>query len=484
MKVQIDQPGNVTRGMLFLFATVTLLWPALLNGQPLLLDDSGSYLRGGGVGFAAVLAMINEWIASFFPSASPSGPIADASSTKIAASAIAGSGGARSVVYSLASYLLRAPGNSMTILALAQAGCVAFLVVKTQILMAPHARVSFRFGAVAALASCTGAAWYVSTAMPDIFAGILILAVLLLTLFFERLSMRSRLVLIIVIAVAITVHASHLPIALAMLVAGVFADWIVKRRQTTLLFRRSAWLAAPLLLGVGVLLATSYVGFGEASLAPKRYPITLARSVNDGPGLWHLQKHCATERYAVCEVFGKEIPRGIDQFLWGPDGVRMRATPDQMERIRAEEMIIVQRASLEYPMAQIWRAGVNLGDQLWSMGLSGLRFGNVLVDAQNGRLEMAKGRPDWPELRHWSEMLNYFSFFASLVCIAAVWKRLDRTEIGAIALTATGLIVNAGVCGILSAVTDRYQGRVAWVLPAVMLAILLRLYASRGRAGI
>ena len=70
----------------------------------------------------------------------------------------------------------------------------------------------------------------------------------------------------------------------------------------------------------------SLVGFGEASVAPKRYPFALARSVADGPGLWHLEKHCDTYHYAVCEVFD-DIPKGVGEFLWEETGLRYRATP-------------------------------------------------------------------------------------------------------------------------------------------------------------
>ena len=100
---------------------------------------------------------------------------------------------------------------------------------------------------------------------------------------------------------------------------------------------QSDWFGSPLLLAVVALLGTSYAAFGEWSLAPKRYPIGLARSISDGPGYWYLRDHCATEHFAICEIYGTNPPRKVNDFLWGPNGVRYRATPEQMERIRAEE---------------------------------------------------------------------------------------------------------------------------------------------------
>ena len=107
------------------------------------------------------------------------------------------------------------------------------------------------------------------------------------------------------------------------------------------------------MLAVAAVVGTSYAAFGQASLAPKRYPIQLARSVEDGPGAWYLRDHCATERYAICEVFGPNPPRDVGEFLWSRNGVRYRATAEQMERIRAEESIIVRRAAMAYPGFQL-----------------------------------------------------------------------------------------------------------------------------------
>ncbi len=50
-------------------------------------------------------------------------------------------------------------------------------------------------------------------------------------------------------------------------------------------------------------------------------------------------------------------------------------------------------------------------------------------------------------------------------------RRLTRTEIAAVSVALLGLLANAAVCGILSAVTERYQGRVAWILPALALIL-------------
>ena len=177
--------------------------------------------------------------------------------------------------------------------------------------------------------------------MPDILAGITMAGALALTVFFDRIGIVMRVTLVALIAFCITTHGSNLPIAFSVLVAGASREFRLAASIVMVHFRppgRSGS-SARVVLAVAALLGTSYVAFGEASLAPKRYPIQLARSVADGPGAWYLRDHCATERYAICEVFGPNPPRDVGEFLWSRNGVRYRATPEQMERIRAEESI-------------------------------------------------------------------------------------------------------------------------------------------------
>jgi len=279
---------------------------------------------------------------------------------------------------------------------------------------------------------------------------------------------------VLLTALSITVHGSHLPLTFAVLVAGVTANLWLRRRTSVPLF---AWAVSPVVLAVVALLATSYVAFGELSLAPKRYPIQLARSVADGPGAWYLRDHCATQHYAICELFGRNPPRDVGDFLWAKTGVRYRATPEQMDRIRAEESMIVRAAAMEYPGVQIRRSVTNTFVQLFRFGPQGLIFGQRIVGAEDPTLEQAS--PDRPALKVAGFFLIYASFLASIVALIAYRRRLTREEVAAICVVAVGLFANAAVCGILSAVTDRYQGRVAWVLPALACAILLRMWNER-----
>ena len=461
--------------LFFSVAWLLLLWPLFVNGAPFYSEDSGSYLRGGEFGFHTGMRMIDQRLQLSTPVGSQAANV-DAKAS--VAAAIADSGGTRSVIYSVLTYLLRWPGISLMALAIAQAGAVAFMLTALRSLLAPKSGRSWAVAVAGALALFSSAAWYAAYVVPDIFAGVAIASAVILTVFFERFGLVYRIVLILLLAGSITFHGSHLPLALATLIAGGSASfWLNRSRLGRFEFSRVLWFISPIVLASAALLGTSYVAFGEFSLNPKRYPIALARSVADGPGAWHLRDHCATERYAICEIYGRNPPRDVGDFLWGENGVRHRASPEQMERIRAEESVIVRRAFQEYPGNQLRRSATNTVFQLAEFGPGSLIFGRSLVGRDDPQLIATS--PDRHDLKRLGKLLIYLGFAAALAVLIALRRKLERVEVAAVAVTAVGLLANAAICGGLSAVTDRYQGRVAWVLPALAFFILLRVWGEK-----
>lgn len=454
----------------FLFLTFILLWPLLLNRHPFYVADSASYLRGGELGFGTALLMLGEWWRGLFGS----GAVADAGTQDAVSAAVGQAGGMRSLTYSLITYFLRMPGHSLFALVVFQAGVVAFLVAMAQRLMAPRASRWELLVLLLCLALLTPAGWSAATAMPDIFAGITVLGSLLLTLYLERLDRWERIALVLLLALSISAHGSHLPLALGTLAVGAAARFILRRPGWAQMLRDGLWFLSAPILGLSAMLTLSYVGFGTASLAPKRYPILLARSVADGPGRLYLQAHCARDRYAICEVFGTDFPTQPRKFLWEKDGVRYRATPEQMERIRTEEGSIVRAAAAEYPMLQLRSSTSNILRQLVSFGLGTVDFRSAFVTGPTGRVELAEVTEDRPQLRFWMSVVIYIAFGASLLVFIFLRRRLTRQEWATLFVAFAGITGNAVICGILSGVSDRYQARAMWIAPLLAILFLLR----------
>jgi hypothetical protein len=96
---------------IYLITLALLLWPLAVNGSPFYSADSASYLRGGAFGFNAGLLFLQQWWQSIVSTASA--VTAGVDPKAAVASAVAEAGGVRSLIYSVTTYLLRFPGNSL-----------------------------------------------------------------------------------------------------------------------------------------------------------------------------------------------------------------------------------------------------------------------------------------------------------------------------------------------------------------------------------
>lgn len=451
-----------------LVLALLLLWPLILFGRPSYISDSASYLKGGKVAVEFVTAKIRG---SEAPDPARAGPfVAKPAVGSAPASSHEAPKGARSVTYSVAAYLLRWPGIDMTALALAQILCAAFIAAVTMTALGVVGWARFiAVGAV--LAFATPLAPSCADAVPDIFAGFVIATMILMTLLLDRLSIGVRLMIAAITIFAMTAHASIPPLALGMTLLG--GAVLLARGRLGLPRIRAAWiwLVVPPVSGMLVSTAVGYVAFGEVSVAAKRFPVALTRSVVDGPARWYLEKECVTDRYAVCEVFGTKIPDNINDFLFYESGLNGRATPEQMDRIRAEEAEIVINAALEYPGYEAYNLSRNIVRQLFRFDLGRSRFKERLaLDAEGVPQLVLSGRQMQP-LMVLVGMLNNLVLILCIAWAALNLKRLGNKERLAIFLVIAGLVGNATIVVAFSSLVARYQARVVWVLPLIVLSL-------------
>jgi hypothetical protein len=224
--------------------------------------------------------------------------------------------------------------------------------------------------------------------------------------------------------------------------------------------------------------ALNFAAFGGASLTGKRYPLTLARSVAEGPGKWYLEKNCGHLKYAICELYPNGVPGTIDSFLWGQNGVKERATPQQMDRIRAEEADVVLAATRAYPFEELERLGRNFARQLvlFQPGV-GLDARIVLDHNENPVLVPA------PYDRSWVNLVGTLSIVGLIAALGLLFIRSRTVRIlrPMIGLVLCGILLNDAICVYFSGVTDRYEARVIWLIPLLALAALA-LGGKRGAA--
>jgi hypothetical protein len=317
-----------------------------------------------------------------------------------------------------------------------------------------------------AIAFLTSAPWFASFAMPDVFAGMLILGFALLASG-TPLRPLERWAVVLVLAFAVTAHASHALLGLALLAAGASYAGFQWARSRVNGIKIMAWPGAAVVLGLCGTTFLSLISFTEVSLAPKRLPFALARSIEDGPARWHLENNCPQIGYTTCRFF-KGSPTRASEFLFGPSGIT-RATAAEMEAIRNEEMIILQRAAQEYPFLQLWTFARNTAVQAVSIELKDINFAKqVRWNKVEESWELTDVN-DRVGSKVWFDLLIHAGAVISILYLAVV----GRNHAPLIGFAAFGLLANAAITGGISAVADRYQARTAWILPVLALALWL-----------
>lgn len=448
-----------------LLITLALLWPLLVFSHPSYIPDSVAYLKGGAAASSFAASKLEHTPPVPLVRPEKLGNLPHQEMPKEAVK------GARSVWYSAAAYLLRGPSNSMIALAVAQA-ILAALLCAILLLSVGATSWAASWATASILAIATPLPYVVSFMTPDIFAGLLIASYSMLAMLAQRLSRGIVATLIAVAGFAIAAHASHPPLAIVMFVASISWTKFGLDAKDRYFAKTFAVLAAPLALGLAATLAGGFIAFKDMSLAPKRYPLALARSVSDGPARWYLEKECAKPKYAVCEVFGRNIPNTIAKFIFTPGGLAERASADQMDRIRKEEPEIVIRAAIRYPVYEIRNLSYNIFRQMISFRGSYYQFDQIISQRRGEELHLNK--IDNPLIIPLQNLFDIFYIIIALLSIPTAWAfwKGNRQALGVLALTTTGIFANIIICVVFSGVTDRYQARTIWLLAVLMIAAL------------
>ena len=364
-------------------------------------------------------------------------------------------------------------------------GVLAALVIRRALRVAGLAlRPAAFVGLILAMALLTGLPVHVGHIMPDVFTGLLILAAFATVHGWAGRGTAGRLWDMGLLAFLTSVHLSHLVIMAGLIAAlGVLA--LVRRGRG--LVAVVAGLGVPLGLAAAALMAANLTLAGKAVLSESSPVFLLARLIGDGPARAYLAEACPARGYLLCgklDELGRSAPgySVSDYFLWHREGARhaFGDTP----RFLAEAAEIARRTVETRPLAVLGHIAANTGRQLTRVALDATladpvkpwsrqffsRFGGGVYDAF---LQSRQVRQTVPR-----DALNAVQTVAlglSGVALAglAVARRLERRLGGLLGVVALGLLLNAAATGGLSAVHDRYQNRVIWLLPLAAMAAAL-----------
>jgi hypothetical protein len=420
-RIELRRLGRV---LALLAGAALLVWPAFLNGYPLLYSDTHAFLVQAG---QPRMVWDKPWIY---------GP-----------------------------FLRALHANTTLWIPLAAQGLILSHLLR---LLAPG---TWRHLAVCGLLAAGSAApWFTALLIPDIFAAVTVIALYLLA-FEDRLGPWQRRWLWALAGFSIASHLAHLVIAAACLAV------IALLRP-----RRLLPAAAPLVAALALLAATNLIGFGRFAISPYGAVFALARLTADGLTAPVLARACPQSGWHLCGWIGR-LPATSDDFLWDAHGP-VWTHPGGPIGLAPEAAAIVARTLAEAPGATLRAALRNTLDQLTRTRLGDTLGPDWLEASVAGSLrayfppaEMARFRASRQlhgALAAWAAPLNVPHRVLLLLGLAATLAVLLRGNRPLALLVLVALAANAFATGALSGPHDRYQARLAWLVLLPGLQMLTR----------
>jgi hypothetical protein len=441
---------EAARSLLFgAVAACLLLWVAFYNGYPTVYPDTASYIYTGAFriplppfrspGYSVFIARTSLGLSPWFT---------------IVAQAIA----VVAVLYEACKYLIGGDSKFRDY-------CVVVIA--------------------AFLAALTSLPWFTSLLMPDVFAGVVFLSLFLLA-FNGRLHLGERIVLAAIATMAVGAHISLLPIA-ALFVASLsivkIVGWLPAETPST--GAMVAWLALPLLvagLWTANLNRSMALGF---RLSPSGDEYLMGRLLEDGLAGDFLRANCPKRPFAACRYLN-DLPKTPEQFLfWHPLLSEMELNGNEIQEV-------VRGTLAAYPLRFAWNSTrhtlrqfvqLRTGDEVRGLALGAPNATGTIIrrvfprdtSAYEGS-KLIQGR--LVSMTKVVAIVDSAAFWLSaLACIILAVRQHNEKWNWFFYSTIAYLFFNAAVCATLAGVYDRYQSRVAWLIPLCLATCLCAQYA-------
>jgi hypothetical protein len=333
----------------------------------------------------------------------------------------------------------------------------------------------------AALTVGTALPWVAGQLMADIFTSALVLSLWLL-IEADDLERTERWWLLGLVALCVSVHLTHLPLGLGLL---VFA----------LLLGRRDRLRAPgaaLLVGVVAIGGFNFARTGRFSLASGGDAFLLAHLVEAGLASHVLDAHCQERDYLLCS-HRRELPMSTDEFLWVD---KLHIEPWLHEReIKREARRLLRDSLIEHPIQHLqvavrytaavlarFRTGEGLdADAAYLIEPQIARYAPGDLPRYRAARQQASALPV-ETLRAIHTPIGWALLGASLFLVGAAFFGARRAQLSVparyLAFVLAALFINAALSANLSGIYDRYQSRIMWLLGVGLWAWMGRLSSS------
>jgi hypothetical protein len=432
-----------------------LLLVALYNGFPTVFSDTGSYLLTGALHLA------------YAPFRAPGYGVF----TRVASL-----------------------GRSPWFIVAAQALCVAFVLREACDFLIGGGRKFVNaclLASAVALTALTSLPWLVSLLMPDVFAGTAFLCAYLLASEDEMRPLQ-RIALASILAISVAAHSSLFPI-MGLFIAALMAMRLFARHDWELPAARSvlAWLLVPV-IAAGVWTANQNQGMKLGfRLSPSGNSFLLGRLFGDGLAAGYLRESCPQRHFISCRYLSN-LPRNEAQFLfWHPLFHDLKGHEREIDTIVGETLRTYPEdfllSSARQTLLQLvnFRTGEEIRSnaaQDWNVDAIKRVFPGDLQAFRNSRQNRDNRMLPLAAALSVIDVTFFCLCFAACLALArtAGFARINRF----LAMAIVFLVINAAVCGSLAGVYDRYQSRVAWLIPFCLLAYACSFVQRRNRGDV
>ena len=486
-----DGRWTVRQWVLALLASLTLLWPALVNGGPFWFPDTPTYIRGADAAFVYVTGQRSEWSdrIKIAPTSAASAESkiepgnAQAGQITPTRPVLVG----RSIYYGFLLYMflsLGGPWLAVTAQCLG-VGLLGTYAIWRVLHLAGSRHASKAWLAMPVLAVVSPLAYFACMFMPDVYAGLGLLTLSVALAYWSRLSVVDRVVFLGSSAIMATFHSTHILIFAALTGVMVLRAILLRSKLSVPLVVGGvaivAGLASNAIFAAGVRHATS--------VEPESPPFLTARLQEHELGLAFLKDTCADDgsTFVVCK-YADRLPLDSDTFLWSEEqgeGIVQTIPATERRAMAAQDKPFFLAVAAHDPVRFAGVVVASTLEQLVSFDMLVFNYPHRAPD------DIAKAHPNAvtdhilaTRAAHGTmpvqPMLIVSIVSALISTILALWLLVRFVRIGKvgdeisafIALIIMGVLANAMICGALSGPKGRYQMRLIWIVPAAALVVV------------
>jgi len=342
----------------------------------------------------------------------------------------------------------------------------------------------------------TGISWYSNQIMPDFFTPLIILLICLLVLG-ENQSLFKKIIFSIILIYSLTTHFSNLLIGISLIMLliilkFVFKDYLkthffsikLKNLLFTLLVILAGWLTLPL---INFLVEKKFV----MSKAP--HVFIMGHLDDTGILKKFLDENCSNDEYKNCKLcqYKDSLPIDIASFVWGSDMVKnsggWQDSKNEYNKIikatliHPKYLLMNITKSFNYGLVQLTKN--EIGQGLSANNEGSAPYGQIhwrFHDELNNYLNSRQNK--WNGVNLKLDSINYIHmillilslFVIIFIFTTSLWSKLEPLTLIFLVIIILSIILNSFVTAGLVSPCERYQARVVWLVPFVLIILIMK----------